>query len=79
MSLLLGLEPFQKSAVGGGAGWWSKRILEFRFGPNLELRLEPGTKLNNNVWLQKVEFFLNESFCSIIKNVIPGLKCSNLH
>ena len=34
MSILLGLEPFQKLAVGGG---WSKGILEFRFGPNLGL------------------------------------------
>ena len=45
MSVLLGLEPFQKFGVGGG--WWSKGILEFRFGPNLGLRLEAGTKLNN--------------------------------
>ena len=41
MSILLGLEPFQKLAVGGGwvvvGGWWSKGILEFRFGPNLGL------------------------------------------
>ena len=39
MSLLLGLEPFQKFAVGGGGWWWgwSKDILEFRFGPNLVL------------------------------------------
>ena len=29
-----------------GGGWWSKGILEFRFGPNLGLRLEAGTKLN---------------------------------
>ena len=34
MSVLLGLEPFQKFGVGG---WWSKGILEFRFGPNLGL------------------------------------------
>ena len=35
--------------MGGGCGWgwWSKGILEFRFGPSLELRLEAGTKLNN--------------------------------
>ena len=38
MSILLGLEPFQKLAVVvGGGGWWSKGILEFRFGPNLGL------------------------------------------
>ena len=42
MSLLLGLEPFQKFAVGGGGCWWSKGILEFRFGPKLGLRLEAG-------------------------------------
>ena len=30
-----------------GGGWWSKGILEFRFGPNLGLRLEAWTKLNN--------------------------------
>ena len=46
MSLLLGIEPFQKFGVGGGGGW-SKGILEFRRGPNLGLRLEAGTKLNN--------------------------------
>ena len=28
-------------------GWWSKGILEFCFGPNLGLRLEAWTKLNN--------------------------------
>ena len=44
MTVLLGIESFQKFAVGG---WWSKGILEFRFGPNLGLRLEAGTKLNN--------------------------------
>ena len=39
MSLLLGLELFQKFGVGGGGGWWwwSKGILEFRFGPKLGL------------------------------------------
>ena len=52
MSLLLGIETFQKFAVvvvggGGGGWWWSKGILEFRFGPNLGLRLEAWTKLNN--------------------------------
>ena len=47
MSLLLCLEPFQKFAVGGGGCWWSKVTLKFRFGPNLGLRLEAGTKLNN--------------------------------
>ena len=30
-----------------GGGRWSKGILEFRFSPNLGLRLEDGTKLNN--------------------------------
>ena len=55
--LLLGPEPFQKFGVGGGwigggwvGGWWSKGILELRFGPNLGLRLEAGTKLNNNIF-----------------------------
>ena len=43
MSLLLGIEPFQKFAMGG---WWSKGNLEFRFCPNLGLRLEAWTKLN---------------------------------
>ena len=56
MSLLLGPEPFQKFGVGGGGGgwwwwWWSKGILEFRFGPNLGLRLEAWTKLNNKLGL----------------------------
>ena len=37
MSLLIGQEPFQKFAVGGGGGW-SNGILEFRFGLNLGLR-----------------------------------------
>ena len=37
MSILLGLEPFQKLAVVGGWWWWSKGILGFRFGPNLGL------------------------------------------
>ena len=32
---------------GGGGGGWSKGILEFRFGPNLGLRLEAWAKLNN--------------------------------
>ena len=45
MSLLGGPELFQKFGVGGG--WWSKDILEFRFGLNLGLRLEAWTKLNN--------------------------------
>ena len=39
MSLLLGLESFHMQGVGDGWWWWcrSKGILEFRFGPNLEL------------------------------------------
>ena len=51
MSLLLGLEPFQK--ILGGFGWMVvvvvvvKGILEFHFASNLVLRLEAGTKLNN--------------------------------
>ena len=48
MSLLLGLEPLQKFAVVVGGGW-SKGILEFRFGPDLGLRLEAWTKLNKNI------------------------------
>ena len=47
MSVLLGLEPFKKFGVGVSGGW-SKDILEFRFGPNLGLRLETGIKLNNS-------------------------------
>ena len=48
MNILLGQEPFQKfTVVVGGWCWWSKGILEFRFGPNLGLRLEAWTKLNN--------------------------------
>ena len=49
MSLLLGIKTFQKFAVVvvGSGWWWSKAILEFLFGPNLGLRLEAGTKLNN--------------------------------
>ena len=43
MSLLLGLEPFQKFGLGGG-GWWS---IEIRFGPNRGLIFEAWTKLNN--------------------------------
>ena len=46
MSLLLGLVPFQKFAVVGGGGGWSKGILELRFGPNLGIRVGPGNKLN---------------------------------
>ena len=42
MSFILVTKPFQKLCVG------SKDILEFRFGPNLGLRLEAGAKLNNN-------------------------------
>ena len=48
MSLLLGIETFQKFGGGGGGWWWwSKGILEFRFGPNLGLGLEAWIKLNN--------------------------------
>ena len=43
-SLLLGLKHFKKIGVGE---WWSKGILEFSFGPNLLLRHEARTKLNN--------------------------------
>ena len=46
MSLLLGLEPFQKLSVCDG---WSKGILEFCSGPDLGLRLEVGTNLNNTI------------------------------
>ena len=46
MSLLLGLEPYQK--MGLVDGWLVVGvILGFCFGPNLGLRLEAGTKLNN--------------------------------
>ena len=31
-----------------GGLWWSKGILEFRFDPNLGLRLEAETKLNKS-------------------------------
>ena len=55
MNLLLGLEPFQKLGVVGG-WWWSKGILEFHFGPNLELRLEAGTKLNYKSETPTVDF-----------------------
>ena len=44
MSLLLGLYITLSKVL---CGWWSKGNLEFRFGPNLGLRLEAGTKLNN--------------------------------
>ena len=71
MSLLLGLEPFQKFAVVGGGGggwwWWSKGILEFRFGPNLGLRLEAWTKLNN-IFSQMFQSFLH-----------PDLSVPSLH
>ena len=43
--VLLGLEALTFSV--GGWRWWSKGIFEFRFGPNLGLRLEAWTKLNN--------------------------------
>ena len=42
MSVLLGIKPSEKFDVGG---WWSKGILEFRFGPNLGLRLETWTSI----------------------------------
>ena len=45
MSLLQDLKPFQKLGVDGGG---SKGILEFRFVPNLGLRVEAGTKLNKS-------------------------------
>ena len=45
MSLLLGLEPFQKFGVGGGGGG-QKAFQSSTFGSNLGLRLEAGTKLN---------------------------------
>ena len=48
MSVLQGLEPSKKFGVVVGGWWWSKGILEFRFDPNLGLRLEAGTKLNEN-------------------------------
>ena len=66
MSLQLGPEPFQKFGVGGG--WWvvvggggglSKGILEFRFGPNLGLRLEAWTKLNNSLGTSLAELCPN--------------------
>ena len=56
MSLLLGPEPFQKFAVVVLVGGWSKGILEFRFGPNLGLRLEAWTKLNNRYTDRYLDF-----------------------
>ena len=47
LSLLLGLEPFQKFAVG--EGWWSKGILEFRFGPNLGSKMNKIIKRNTSL------------------------------
>ena len=55
MSLLLGIETFQKFAVLV-VGGWSKGILEFRFGPNLGLRLEAWTKLNNRYTDRYLDF-----------------------
>ena len=59
MCLLLSLEPFQKFAVGGG---WSKDILEFRFGPNLGLRLKAETKLKKRKlnWIEITVFLINK-------------------
>ena len=59
MSLLLGPEPFQKFGVVGG-WWWSKGILEFRFGPNLGLKLEAGTKLNTSDLNYVFQQFIDE-------------------
>ena len=36
---------------------WSKGILEFRFGPNLGLRLETWTKLNNYSIIVRKAYF----------------------
>ena len=78
MSLLLGPEPFQKFGVGGGGWvgggwWWSKGILEFRFGPNLGLRLEAWTKLNNTEqgWADTVKMII-----SLLRKPKDGVKWS---
>ena len=62
MSLLVGW-----FAVGGGRGRrWSKGILEFCFCPNLGLRLEAGTKLNNIIGRK---FLSHEEIYSHMKKV----------
>ena len=58
MSLLLGLEPFQKFTVGDGGGW-SKGILAFRFGPNLGFRTWSFHKLNKNIGVYILHFQLD--------------------
>ena len=58
MNFLFDLEPFQKFAVVVVVGGWSKGILEFCFGPNLELKTwsldqaeQPWRLFYNNVML----------------------------
>ena len=49
--------------------WWSKGILEFPFGPNLGIRLEACTKLNNNSE--------NWNICSLCFSCPVLQNCSN--
>ena len=71
MSVLFGLEPFQKFGVGGGGlvvggWWWSKDILEFRFGPNLGIKLEAWTKLNKSSLTQYIVIYVNSQHKNIL-------------
>ena len=59
MSILLGLEPFQKLAVGG---WWvvggggQKTFESSALVQTLDLRLEAWTKLNNKLSLMAFSY-----------------------
>ena len=61
--------PRALAKVCCGGWWWSKGILEFHFGPNLRLRLEAWTKLNNMGELAISEIirkYLSDQFVEIL-------------
>ena len=70
MSLLLSPEPFQKFGVVGG--WWSKGILEFRFGPNLWINLKLGPN-----WITKPKKSTSIDAIEIRHRVVLQLKISD--